>query len=280
MLTVAQALAWSAQALRSASTQPRVEAEWLLAAALQRPYVALIAYPDMRLTAVQQQQFEQWVMRRQQGEPLAYILGSQPFWSLQLQVTPDTLIPRPETETLVAWVLQHLATDLPLRVADLGVGSGSIALALALERPRWQIDATDCNAATLAVAQANAQTLGLQHVSFYLGDWCKALPIGERYHAIISNPPYLAPDDPHLLALQHEPQRALVSESEGLADLYTLIDQAREHLLPEAVLVLEHGWTQAPVLLRALAAAGYVHVHSQLDLEQRPRFVTAVWPGR
>lgn len=279
MQTVAQALSKCAQALAAHSTMPRDEAEWLLMEVLQVSRASLRAYPDAPLNPDQQQQLAAWIARRQQGEPLAYVLGSQPFWSLQLKVTPDTLIPRPETETLITWILQHFAPETALRVADLGVGSGAIALALALERPRWQIDATDCHAATLAVAAENAVMHGVRNVTFYQGDWCHALPVGAQYAVLISNPPYLDAQDPHLAALQHEPSRALVSAADGLADLLKIVLQARERLVPGGTLVLEHGWTQAPAVLAALQAAGYVQAQSHLDLEQRPRFVTALWQG-
>jgi len=208
----------------------RLETELLLAHVLQVSRTHLLAWPDQILTPEQQQQFQQLLQRRLQGESIAHIVGEKEFWSLTLTVSPDTLIPRPETELLVETALEKLPANILQNIADLGTGSGAIALALAKERPHWQITATDIDSAALKIAQYNAKKLALKNITFHQGNWFKALPANRQFHAIISNPPYIAENDPHLdpASLAFEPKHALISDNNGLHDLYLIIAQAKK----------------------------------------------------
>ncbi len=236
----------------------------------------LYAYPEKTLSVLQQRQWQTCIARYQQGEPLAYIVGHQPFWTLDLNVTPDTLIPRPETECLVEWLLSQYNNELPLNVLDLGTGSGAIALALAKERPNWQITASDKSEAALAVARENAKLSGLNQLDFCQSDWYQNLPSGAFYDIIVSNPPYIAAEDTHLAALQHEPLSALVAGARGLDDLAHIIDKASSFLSAQGIIVLEHGFDQAESVIKLLTQAGYRDIVSHRDLSQLPRFVTAL----
>ena len=254
-----------------------LDAQLLLARATGWSRAVLQAHDERSVDAAAQAQFDADCTRRLAGEPLAYIEGSKEFWSLPLQVSPAVLVPRPETELLVERCLAALPAQAQ-RVADLGTGSGAIALALAHERPQWSLVAVDASAAALAVARANARQLGLANVSFRLGNWCDALD-GAPLDALVSNPPYVAPQDPALAALGHEPQSALVAGDEGYADLLTIAAQARRHLRPGGVLLLEHGSTQAPRLAAALATLGYAGIVCHCDLAGLPRVTQAHWPA-
>ena len=206
--------------------------------------------------------------RRLAGEPLAYITGSKAFYGLELQVSPDVLVPRPDTETLVDWALEVLpGTTKPApRVLDLGTGSGAIALALKATRPALDVWATDMSHAALTVAQANAQRLQLE-VTFNQGPWLAALPAGTpRFDAIVSNPPYIAEHDPHLTALGFEPIQALTSGASGLDDLLQIISAAPAHLQPGGWLLLEHGYDQAAAVRQLLTQCGFGQVQSRCDL--------------
>lgn len=210
------------------------------------------------------------------GEPLAHLTGWQPFHGLVLQVTPATLIPRPDTETLVDWALALLET-LPGQpsVVDLGTGSGAIALALKAACPRAQVTAVDFSADALAVARGNGERLGLA-VDWRRGSWFEPLA-GQRFDLVVSNPPYIAGDDPHLPALRHEPLAALTPGGDGLTDLHALIDAAPRHLSAGGWLLLEHGWDQADAVAQRLAAQGFVDVTLRRDLAGRARASGGRW---
>lgn len=212
------------------------------------------------------------------GEPLAHLTGWQAFHGLVLQVTPATLIPRPDTETLVDWVLD-LLNALPgrPRVVDLGTGSGAIALAIKAACPRAEVVAVDFSADALAVARANGERLELP-VDWRHGSWFTPLA-GESFDLIVSNPPYIAGDDPHLPALRHEPLTALTPGGDGLADLHALIDAAPQHLRPGGWLLLEHGWDQATPVAQALATRGFADTTRRHDLGGRARASGGRWPG-
>jgi release factor glutamine methyltransferase len=212
------------------------------------------------------------------GEPLAHLTGWQPFHGLMLQVTPATLIPRPDTETLVDWALELLAA-LPGQpsVVDLGTGSGAIALAIKAACRRAQVTAVDFSAAALAVARANGERLGLA-VDWRHGSWFERLT-DRRFDLVVSNPPYIAGDDPHLPALRHEPITALTPGGDGLGDLRALIDAAPQHLAPGGWLLLEHGWDQADAVAQQLAARGFTPTTLRRDLAGRPRASGGRWPG-
>lgn len=212
------------------------------------------------------------------GEPLAHLTGWQPFHGLLLQVTPATLIPRPDTETLVDWALERLAS-LPGQpsVVDLGTGSGAIALAIKAACPRAQVTAVDFSADALAVARGNGERLGLA-VDWRHGSWFEPLA-GQRFDLLVSNPPYIAGDDPHLPALRHEPLSALTPGGDGLADLQTLIDAAPQHLNPGGWLLMEHGWDQADTLAARLAEGRFTEVALRRDLGGRARASGGRWPA-
>lgn len=267
------ALRLAAGRLQASSASARLDAELLLAQVLGWPRSRLFARSEECLTAAQLSNFEQLLAQREAGAPVAYLLGQQEFWSLPLRVTADCLVPRPETEDLVAWVLQQ---DLPHNsVLDLGTGSGAIALALAHERSDWAITATDASAAALEVARSNAAQLGLS-VAFALGDWFDALS-PQHFDLIASNPPYLAADDPHLSDLQHEPHQALVAAAEGLADINQIIEQAPHFLHAGGQLVMEHGMSQGPAVRAQLHKRGFTEVVTQLDLAGLERFSHGRW---
>lgn len=264
--------------LRAASARvDPTDAALLLAHALQRPHTWLYAHGDDAIDAAAAARFQRLLERRVAGEPVAYLTGRRGFWRFDLRVTPDTLIPRPETELLVELALERLPAGRALRVADLGTGSGAIALALARERPAWQVIATDRSAEALEIAAVNCRRLRIDNVELRQGSWCEPLA-GERFDAILSNPPYIAPGDAALPALRHEPIQALVADDEGFADLLQIARAARAHLKPGGLLLMEHGAGQSPRLLEELARLGYRDAASHPDLAGHDRVVQAVWP--
>lgn len=271
LATIAAAIKDLTIYLQPISSTPRLDAELLIAHVLERPRSFLYTYPEHTLADELQLALLDAIERRRQGEPIAYILGHKEFWSLELVVTRDTLIPRPETEHIVEWALANLPLA-PATIADMGTGSGAIAIALAHERPLWQVHATDTSAAALNIAINNAQHHQLNNIEFYLGPWYDALP-AQHYTAIISNPPYIAADDPHLQQLTHEPFTALCAADEGFAAFKLIIENAKRHLVPNGKLILEHGYNQAPLLARFLEEAGFQHIESHCDLAKQTRFM-------
>jgi release factor glutamine methyltransferase len=254
------------------ATIDRVDAEWLLAHALTRPRTWLFAHAGDLVTVDVVARFEALLARRQAGEPVAYLTGSQGFWTLELDVSPATLIPRPETELLVELALARIPVDAETRIADLGTGSGAIALAIAKERGRAEVIASDASTAALEVAQRNAARNGIANVDFRNGDWLAPLA-GERFSLIASNPPYIAEGDPHLGEgdLRFEPPTALSSGHDGLDAIRRIARDAPTHLHPGGWLLLEHGWGQGDVVRALLEASGFVDVQTAQDLEGRER---------
>jgi release factor glutamine methyltransferase len=236
----------------------------------------LLAFGEKTVDAATAELFRAAAERRATGEPLAYITGVREFWSLQLVVTPAVLVPRPETELLVELCLAQL-DKAPRLVADLGTGSGAIALALAKERPDWMLIATDASLAALEVAAINRERLGIANLALRAGSWCEALP-PELFDAIVSNPPYIAPDHPALQELAHEPMSALAAGDDGYADLISIARDARTRLKPAGLLLLEHGAGQAVRLGLELAALGYANTHAHKDLAGLDRVTAAIWP--
>lgn len=263
--------------LQAVSSSPDVDAEWLLMAVLKQSRAYLYAHPEHVLTEEQTAQCQELLQRRSAGEPLAYLVGHKEFWSLDLCVSSATLIPRPETELLVETVLNLLPKQQSLQVADLGTGSGAIALALAKERPKWQLYATDLSVDALSIAQLNAKRLGLSNIVFAQGNWCNALPTGSRFNAIMSNPPYLGVLDPHLHQgdIRFEPYSALVSGQSGLEAFHSIISQAPEYLDKEGYLLLEHGYNQQESLMRLLKERGFAVVQGYKDLAGLERMIVA-----
>lgn len=248
------------------SPTPRLDAELLLAAALGKPRSYLRTWPERELDGEQLTRFQASLQRRRQGEPVAYILGHQGFWSLDLEVAPHTLIPRPDTELLVETALELLPAT-PLSALDLGTGTGAIALALASERTAWQVTGVDRVEEAVALAERNRQRLQLGNARFLHSHWFSALS-GERYGLILSNPPYIRADDQHLDQgdVRFEPSSALVAGSDGLDDIRAIIQAAPAHLLPGGWLLLEHGFDQAEAVRELLVAGGFAEVHSRRDL--------------
>jgi release factor glutamine methyltransferase len=274
--TLAQALA-AAQA----NGLPRIDAQMLLLHGLGRATTDrawLLAHDTDPMDADARQRFETLCARRHAGEPVAYLTGHKAFYGLELQVDARVLDPRPDTETLVDWALELLDGHARPVIADLGTGSGAIALALKRQRPDATVHAVDASPDALAVAQANAQRLGLA-VAFHAGSWCEALPTGLKLDTIVSNPPYIPQADPHLAALRHEPLSALASGPDGLQDIRAIVAQATARLAPGGWLLLEHGHDQAPAVCALLVAAGYQAVGSRPDLAGIARCSGGQWPG-
>jgi release factor glutamine methyltransferase len=255
---------------------PRFDAELLVARAAGLNRAGLHAHGHRTLAGDGLESLRARLRRRSAGEPLAYIEGRREFWSLEFEVSPAVLVPRPETERLVELTLEKLPSA-PQSVADLGTGSGAIAIALAHERPRWQVTATDVSAGALAVARRNAQRLGLTRIEFLHGAWFGPIA-GRRFDALVSNPPYVADGDPVLAQLSHEPRSALVASDEGYADLLALVRHAPSFLVEGGWLLLEHGAAQGERVAAALVTRGFRRVVCLPDLAGRDRVCCAQWP--
>ncbi|WP_342245246.1 peptide chain release factor N(5)-glutamine methyltransferase [Pseudomonas sp. OTU5201] len=260
------------------SPTPRLDAELLLAAALSKPRSFLHTWPERVVSSEVAERFASYLQRRRMGEPVAYILGHQGFWSLDLEVAPDTLIPRPDTELLVETALALLPASTS-KVLDLGTGTGAIALALACERLGWEVTGVDRISAAVALAERNRARLKLNNARFVESHWFSAL--GEqRFALIVSNPPYIPSQDPHLAKgdVRFEPTSALVAGADGLDDIRLIIRDAPKHLLPGGWLLLEHGYDQAPAVRDLLARQGFQHVESRRDLGDHERISLGQWP--
>ena len=251
-----------------------VDARTLLAHVLGRDRAWLLAHAGDVLERSQADAFFELAKRRRAGEPVAYLVGQREFWGLALKVSPAVLIPRPETETLVEAALARLPDDRPLRVIDLGTGSGAIALAIAHERPNARVWGTDVSDEALAVARDNAERLALRNVTFMRSDWYLAVP-DESFDAILSNPPYVAPGDPHLTEgdLRFEPRIALSPGDDALRALKTIVAGAARRLVPGGSLIVEHGFDQSDTVLQLFEAAGFDDVRSFRDLAGIARIV-------
>jgi len=253
----------------------RLDAQLLLAHVLQRPRSWLLAHDTDLLAPQDAAAFRAAVARRAAGEPLAYITGRKEFHGLSLQVDASVLVPRPDTETLVDWALEHLGAHEASTVVDLGTGSGAIALALKHARPAAHVHAVDASAAALATARANAARLHLD-LRFHHGDWWTAVG-GQRFQLAVSNPPYIAEGDPHLAALQAEPVMALTSGADGLDAIRRIVADAPAHLEPGAWLLVEHGHDQADAVAMLLRNAGFDAVCSRQDLAGVNRCTGGRW---
>jgi release factor glutamine methyltransferase len=257
-VTLDEFLRDAAAVLAHTSPTPRLDAEVLVMHVCGLDRSGLITRAHASLSGEQRRRLNEWVARRQRGEPVAYLTGVREFWSLEIEVSPAVLIPRPETELLVEKALERIPRDAPWTVADLGTGSGAIALAIARERPRCRVIATDISPAALAVARSNAGKLGLTHVEFRAGDWLDSLA-GETPDMILSNPPYIRSDDPHLKAgdVRFEPRAALDAGPEGLDAIRRIASRARHCLERGGGLLFEHGWDQADAVRGLLRGHGY-----------------------
>ncbi len=255
----------------------RLDAQLLVAAAVQQNRAWLISHDDAALPPELAHRLADQFAQKAAGTPLAYLLGEKEFHGLLLKVTPDTLVPRADTETLVDWALEILQTQAPeqAQLIDLGTGSGAIALALKASHPAAQVEALDLSHAALAVAQENARRHGLD-IRFHQGDWWQPLA-GRQFDLIVSNPPYIAGEDPHLPALRHEPISALTPGGDGLSDLQTLIDGAPPHLRSGGWLLLEHGYDQADPVAQALQQRGFSDLQMRRDLGGQARVSGGRW---
>lgn len=261
------------------SPSARLDAELLLAHVLGKPRSYLRTWPEREPDAAQCAAFAALLERRRAGEPVAYLLGRQGFWSLELEVAPHTLIPRPDTELLVETALA-LGPGGPARVLDLGTGTGAIALALACERPAWQVLGVDRVAEAVLLAERNGARLGLANARFVESRWFSALA-GERFAMIVGNPPYIAADDRHLSEgdVRFEPASALVAGQDGLDDIRLIVHEAPEHLEAGGWLLLEHGYDQAAAVRALFAARGFTAVESRRDLGGHQRITLGRWNG-
>ena len=253
-------------AARLGAESARLEAEVLLAACLDKPRSYLHAWPERQIEPRQRDRFAALISRRAAGEPVAYLLERREFWSLPLTVTPDTLIPRPETETLVALALEKMPVDGLLRIADLGTGCGAIALSIARERPRSEVIATDISRPALTVARINAGRLGLGNVRFVCGSWCQGFA-DDAFDFILSNPPYVTETDPHLREgdVRYEPRTALAAGPDGMDDLREIVTCAHERLRRDGWLMVEHGYDQGEKVMRLMQAQSYRQVSDHAD---------------
>ncbi|BAO43220.1 peptide chain release factor N(5)-glutamine methyltransferase [Thiolapillus brandeum] len=261
-----------AELLSQARRDGAEDAPLLLAHVLGKDRSWLYAWPEHVPGSAQLHRYLNLLQRRRQGEPLAYLTGEKEFWSLPLKVSPAVLIPRPETELLVELAL---SLELPrgARILELGTGSGAIAIALSRERADWHITATDASPGALEIARDNARRHQTPGIEFLQGDWYQPLSGSREYQLIISNPPYVAPDDPHLLqdGLPHEPRQALCADNAGLDDLETIIRQAPGYLAPGGWLLLEHGFDQGRRLRQWFAETGFEQVNTHQDLGGQDR---------
>lgn len=278
MMNIAQILAQATQKLIKISHTPNLDAMLLLANTMHTNKAFLYARPQYAINPTQYKKFQTLLSRRLTGEPIAYILGKKEFWSMDLIVTQDTLIPRPETELLVELLLSHLSAQPVRQILDLGTGCGAIALALAKERPDWKILATDLSPKALAVAQNNAKLQQLDNIDFLHSNWLDS--ITDKFDAIIANPPYISTQDylERQSELGFEPRTALESPGCGLQALSHIISQAISYLLPNGFLCLEYGYRQQATVEKLLRTYGYVQIKSYRDLANNPRASIAKKP--
>lgn len=278
MDTVEQVLAAGARALRNRSDTPELDSGLLLAQVLGSTRSSLLAHGDRHLAPTEREAFAALLGRRATGEPVAYLTGRRAFWTLELEVTPEVLIPRPESELLVELALARLAGRRAPRVLDLGTGSGALAIALAVERPDSVVIAVEDSAVAIAVARRNAAAAGAANVEFRHGHWYGPVP-DRRFDAILANPPYLAETDAHLEALRFEPRAALVAGPTGLEAIGDILFGAAEHLAPGGFVVVEHGADQGEAVRGLCGGAGLREATTQRDLAGHERATAALAPA-
>jgi len=255
----------------------QLEAEILLGEALGVSRACLYANPEQIPTPEQAGNFLDLVGRRKNGEPIAYLTGRREFWSLPLKVTADVLIPRPETELLVETALTFIPETAAWRIADLGTGSGAIALAIAGERPLCEIHATEYSKAALSVAEQNGQAIAPGKIQFHLGSWLA--PLEGRFQLLVSNPPYIASDDPHLQQgdSRFEPADALTPGRDAMAAIRHLASESLHYLEQGGMLAFEHGYDQGAAARQMLVELGFTDVDTRRDLENRDRVTSGIW---
>lgn len=263
--------------LLSSSDSPKIDAEVLLQSVTGKSLAWLIAHGDDTASSAHAEQFAELIEQRLQGKPIAYIVGYKEFWSLNLKVDQNVLIPRADTETLVEQALQRLPFDQPSTALDLGTGSGAIAIAVAHERPQCQVMAVDSKPEALAIARSNAELHKLNNIEFFQSSWFANLPATCKYDLIASNPPYIASSDPHLRKgdLRFEPTGALIAAEQGLADLQVIINNSANYLQPAGWVLVEHGYTQAQQVAALFSAAGFTSIELFQDINGLPRCTAA-----
>lgn len=278
--TIGALLREAAQALAGLpQAAPRLEAELLLAEATGLPRERLVAWPEREIEPAVAERYRDLVSRRRRGEPIAYLRGRQSFWSLELAVSPDTLIPRPETELLVEIALERLPAERPLIVLDAGTGSGAIAAALAHERPAWTLVATEQSAGAAHVAHGNVQHCAPRNAHLVLCDWLRAVA-PRSLDALLSNPPYVAEGDAHLSEgdLPWEPRGALVAGPDGLDAIRRLAPEGAICLRRGGLLALEHGYDQGAAVRAIFARHGYSGIETRRDLAGHERVTLGLAP--
>ena len=264
--------------LAAVSDSAQLDAEVLLGYCLQKNRSYLRAWPEKQPDAQQCGQFRQLLDKRLDGWPVAYLTGQREFWSRDFKVSPDVLIPRPDSELLIELGLARLTAGQAAEVLDLGTGSGILAITLAAERPLCRVIGTDLSSAALEIATANAARLNIANISFILSDWFAALP-ARQFQLIVSNPPYIAADDPHLQQgdVRFEPESALISAENGLQDIRRIAEQARNFLKPHGSLLIEHGYNQAAGVQDLFKALNYQEITTHHDLSGQPRVTSGLW---
>ncbi|MEJ2140955.1 MAG: peptide chain release factor N(5)-glutamine methyltransferase [Gammaproteobacteria bacterium] len=271
-LTIKQAITLACEQLAGITDSTQLDSEVLLAYVFEQHRTWLHTWPEKEIDTNTLEQFNQLIARRKNGEPVAHIIGEQEFWSIRFKVTTDTLIPRADTERLVELALEHIPEASFWNIADLGTGSGAIALAIAKERPSSQLIATDASMKALTVAQENARLNQLNNIRFVRSTWFEDLD-NHVFDMIVSNPPYIAEGDPHLSQgdVRFEPLTALTSGPEGLDDITHLVNKAPHFLKPGGWLILEHGYDQAENIMQLMTQAGFVNCQDFQDYGGNPR---------
>ena len=278
MPSIQTAVESATRLLSSISDTPLLDTEVLLCHALDKPRSHLRAWPEKELLPQDYQHFLQLIQQRQLGTPIAYITGKREFWSRDFKVTPDVLIPRPDTELLIELSLTMIADTQASRILDLGTGSGIIAITLACEQPSLNITATDISSQSLDIAKQNATTHQANNVHFLQSNWFKKIT-KSTFDLIISNPPYIADNDPHLTQgdVRFEPIHALTARDNGLSDIYQIADHARHHLTEDGTLLIEHGYNQQAPVHTIFQAFNYHNITTHSDLSGNPRVTTGQW---
>ena len=278
-MQIREAIQQASKELAVSSASARLDAELLLGKVLDKNRSYLFAWPEKELSAQQQTSFQSLLEQRMQGVPIAYLLGYREFWGMELEVSPATLIPRPDTELLVQLALERIADQAAPSILDLGTGTGAIALALAKERPDASVLALDKSDEALAVAKRNQQRLGLANLKLLASDWFSVLPKNGCFDLIVANPPYISEADPHLSQgdVRFEPRSALSSGLSGLDDLSYLIQTAPQYLAAKGWLLLEHGYDQGLAVTERLIGTGYTEVACYQDLAGNDRVSLGYW---
>ncbi|MGW8246592.1 MAG: peptide chain release factor N(5)-glutamine methyltransferase [Acidiferrobacterales bacterium] len=278
-MTLNDAIVAATAQLKNSSPTPALDAQVLLAHTLERDRTYIIAHARDTLDTEIQKRFQQLVAQRLDGTPVAYLTGQQEFWSLPINVTPDTLIPRPETELLVELALDKIPQEKEFQVADIGTGSGAIALAIAGERKRSRVVASDSSTNAIRVARENAKQLGIPNIEFTIGSLFDAFG-DKKFNLIVSNPPYIPENDPHLLQgdVRFEPRNALAAGPDGLDVIRRIVEDAERHLLPGGWLMIEHGYDQEAPIEELFRQAGFEEIECYRDLAGQPRITIGQRP--